>query len=221
MVLSITVTIIIITVLVSLFAFSSRKAVDDLIFYPVEIANRRQFYRFITYGFIHADLMHLIFNMYAFYLFGSFIEQAFIQLFTPVQGKVFYLLLYFAALIVSVIPDYLKYQNNSSYRSLGASGAVSAVIFAYIMIRPMDGIGIIFIPFGIPGFIFGILFIWVSYYLGKKGNSLINHEAHLWGAVFGIIFMIVFSSFFSDYPLLDNFILQVKNFKLDQLFQRF
>lgn len=194
---------------------------DDLIFYPIEITERRQFYRFVTYGFIHADLMHLIFNMYAFYLFGSFIESAFIQLFTPLQGKIFYLVLYFAALIVSVIPDYMKHKNNPQYRSLGASGAVSAVIFAYIMIRPMNGIGIIFIPIGIPGFIFGILFIWVSYYLARKGGTNINHDAHMWGAVFGIIFMIVFSKFFSDYPLLESFIDQVKGFRLNQLFQKF
>lgn len=221
MTLSITVTIIIITVLVSLFAFSSRKIVDDLIFSPAVITEQRQFYRFVTYGFIHADLMHLIFNMYAFYLFGEFTEKAFTQLFQPLQGKIFYILMYLLALIICVIPDFIKYKSNYQYRSLGASGAVSAVVFAYIMMNPLGGIGLIFIPIFIPGFLFGILFIVISYFLGKNGRSNVNHNAHLWGAVFGIIFLIVFSNFFSDYSILDNFILQVKSFRLNQLFQTY
>lgn len=219
MTLTITVTIIVITVLVSLFAFSNGKVLDDLIFYPVAISRERQFYRFLTYGFIHADLMHLVFNMYAFYLFGQFTEMAFAQLFAPVEGKIFYILMYVLALIVCVIPDYLKYQNNPRYRSLGASGAVSAVVFAYIMLNPMGGIGLIFIPIFVPGFLFGLLYLVASYFLGRKGTSAINHNAHLWGAVFGIVFMIVATSFFSDYPIMQHFMEQVRNFKFEQMFQ--
>lgn len=219
--LTITLTIIIITVLVSLFAFSSRKVLDDLIFYPAVISEQRKFYRFFTYGFIHADLMHLAFNMYAFYLFGDFTERAFGQLFNPLQGKIFFILMYVAALIVCVIPDYIKYKNNYQYRSLGASGAVSAVVFAYIMMNPIGGIGLIFIPVFIPGFLFGLLYLVASYFLGRKGNSSINHNAHLWGAIFGIIFLIVFSKVFSSYSILEQFILQVKNMRPDQLFQTY
>ncbi len=219
--LSLTIIIIIITCLVSLSAFGSRKILNDLIFYPAWVHDKNQFYRFFTYGFIHADLMHLIFNMYAFYLFGGFIEDAFISLLGTVQGKLFYILLYVLALIFSVIPDYKKYKGNYQYSSLGASGAVSAVVFAFILLNPLQGIGLIFIPIFIPGFIFGILFLVISYYLGKRGGSRINHNAHIWGAVFGIIFLIIVCNLFSNFPVLQNFIYQVKNMKMDQLFQTY
>ncbi|MCO6498050.1 MAG: rhomboid family intramembrane serine protease [Chitinophagaceae bacterium] len=218
---SITVLIIIITVLVSVSAFGSRKIMDDLIFYPAHINRTQQYYRFLTYGFIHADLMHLLFNMYAFYLFGEFTEKAFLMIFGDPSGKVMYVLMYFLALIVCVIPDFKKHKNNDYYRSLGASGAVSAIVFAYILLNPLQGIGLIFIPFFIPGFLFGILYVVVSYYLGKKGGTNINHNAHLWGALFGVVFLLVASELFSDFPVLDNFISQVKNMKWDQLFQTY
>ena len=214
---SITLIIIIITVIVSIFAFRSQKVMDDLIFYPATITERGQLYRFITYGFIHADVWHLIFNMYAFYLFGGACESFFVEIFKKYK-KIFYLLMYLLALIVCVIPDFNKHKANDGYRSLGASGAVSAVVFAYIMFQPLQGIGLLFIPIFIPGFLFGILFLVISYFLGKKEGSRINHSAHMWGAIFGIIFLIIFSHFFSSYPLLDNFITAVKGLDLRHIF---
>ena len=214
---SITIIIIIITVIVSLFAFNSHKVREDLIFYPSAITTQNQYYRFITYGFIHADLSHLFFNMYAFYLFGGVCENSFINIFGN-YGKLFYILMYFLSLIVCVIPDFLKYHGNPNYRSLGASGAVSAVVFAYILFRPLQGIGLLFIPVYIPGFLFGILFIIVSYFLGKKGGTSVNHSAHIWGAIFGVVFLIIFSQLFSTYPLLDNFIDAIKNLDLHHIF---
>lgn len=218
---SITILLIIITVAVSLIAFGSRKLMDDLIYYPAVINSKKQYYRFITYGFIHADLMHLIFNMYAFYLFGQYMEKAFMELFGETQGLIFYVLMYVLALIACVIPDYAKYRNNYQYRSLGASGAVSAVVFAFIILNPMQGIGLIFLPFLIPGFLFGFLYLVISYFLSKKGGSVINHNAHIWGAVFGMLFLVVFSKIFSGYPVLQNFLGEVKNFRMDQLFQHY
>lgn len=212
-----TLLLIIITVIISVIAFYSPKVMNDLIFYPPAIAQHNQYYRFISYGFLHADLSHLFFNMYAFYLFGGILEKVFILLF-PGQGKLFFVLLYFLSLIASVIPDYFKHKNNQYYRSLGASGAVSAVVFAYIMVDPMQGIGLLFIPIYIPGFLFGILFLIISYFLGKKGGSSINHGAHIWGALFGVVFMIVAVKMFSSYPLLDQFIEKVKGLNLKNLF---
>jgi len=214
---SITLIIIIITVIISIFAFSSHKVMDDLIFYPSAITQKNQYYRFITYGFIHADISHLFFNMYAFYLFGGVCETSFINIFGN-SGKTFYVLMYFLSLIACVIPDFFKYNRNPDYRSLGASGAVSAVVFAYILFNPMQGIGLLFIPVFIPGFLFGILFLIVSYFLGKKGGSRVNHSAHIWGAIFGIVFLIVFSQLFSTYPLLDNFMKSVKGLDLRHIF---
>lgn len=214
---SATLIIVIITVIVSLFALNSPKLREDLIFYPVAITQEKQYYRFLTYGFIHADLMHLIFNMYAFYLFGGACENSFVAIF-GIYGKTYYVLMYLLALIACVIPDFLKYHSNPNYRSLGASGAVSAVVFAYILFRPLQGIGLLFIPVFIPGFLFGILFLVISYFLGKKGGTSINHAAHIWGALFGIIFLIVFSQLFSSYPLLNNFIDSIKNLDIRHIF---
>lgn len=217
---SLTIILIIATVILSLVAFGSPKVNNELIFYPAVIHQNNQLYRFITYGFIHGDLMHLIFNMYAFYLFGQSTEGGFRQLFGDL-GPTFYLLLYFLSLIVCVIPDYVKYKEAPHYRSLGASGAVSAVVFAYILMNPLQGIGLLFIPVFIPGFLFGILFIVVSYFLGKKGQSVVNHSAHIWGAIFGLIFLAVVSQLFSNYPLFENFLHQIKNMKAGDFFSTY
>ena len=214
---SITLIIIIVTVIVSIFAFRSQKVMDDLIFYPTAITEKNQYYRFISYGLIHADISHLFFNMYAFYLFGGACENSFVNIFGN-YGKTFYLLMYFLALIACVIPDFNKYKTNPGYRSLGASGAVSAVVFAYILFNPLQGIGLLFIPIFIPGFLFGILFIVISYFLGKKGGTSVNHSAHIWGALFGVTFIIVFSEIFSTYPLLNNFIKSVKGLDPHKIF---
>lgn len=217
---SITVILIIITVIISLIAFQNDSLRDRLIFYPVDIAQKNQYYRFITYGFLHADLMHLIFNMYAFYLFGEYTEKKFDEMFGS-NGPVFFILMYFLSLIACTIPDYVNHRHNHQYRSLGASGAVSAVVFAYILLNPIQGIGLLFIPIFIPGFIFGIIFIAVSYYLGRKGGSSVNHGAHIWGAIFGVVFLIVCSNLFSTYHLLESFIYSVKHMRMEDLFQTY
>ncbi|MEO6289338.1 MAG: rhomboid family intramembrane serine protease [Ginsengibacter sp.] len=213
---SITVIIIIITVIISIAGFRSQKVIDDLIFYPPAVIEQRQYYRFITCGFIHADIAHLFFNMYAFYLFGSIAEGIFLAIF-GVNGKILYIVMYVAALVVCLIPSFQKNRTNPNYRSLGASGAVSAVVFAYILFDPLQGIGLIFIPIFIPGFLFGIIYLIVSYFLDKKGNSSINHSAHIWGALFGVIFLIVASKLFSTYPVLDHFIDSIKNLDLRKI----
>ena len=146
---SITLIIIIVTSLVSISAFSNQKIVNDLIFYPPAV-NRGQWYRFFTCGFIHADVGHLIFNMFALYIFGagqfnSGVEYEFVAIFGE-KGKWFYLLMYLLALVASLLPTYSKNKDNYHYRSLGASGAVSAVVFAKILFEPIRGIGLFFIP---------------------------------------------------------------------------
>lgn len=221
---SITVIIIILTALVSIAGFLNPKVIDDLIFYPPAITRNKQYYRFITCGFIHADPFHLIFNMYALYLFGdgqfkTGTENIFLSVFGD-YGRLLYILMYLLALIVCLIPSFQKHRNNTDYRSLGASGAVSAVIFAYILFNPMQGVGIIFIPnIFIPGFLFGIIYIVISYFLDKKGGGRVNHSAHIWGALFGIGFFIAASKLFSNYPVLDHFVESVKNFDPHEIFR--
>ncbi len=207
---SFTVIIIIITVIASLTAFSNNKVMNDLIFYPPAIHQRRQWYRFFTSGLLHADYIHLAFNMLALYSFGSALESYFVDLFNQ-YGVWVYLLLYILALMVSSLPDYFKYKEDYHYRSLGASGAVSAVVFACILFNPLAKISLIIIPFfGIPGFVFAILFLVISSYLNKRGGGVINHSAHIFGALFGIAFSIFVVYTFSSYPLLESFYYQIK-----------
>jgi membrane associated rhomboid family serine protease len=203
--LSMTVIIIIITALVSFSAFRSEKIMNELIFYPPAISTDRQYYRFISCGFIHADLPHLLFNMISLFLFGKFVEEQFADIFGQ-GGKLLYLLMYLLALIVSILPSYLRNKDNYSYRSLGASGAVSAVVFAGLMIAPYIKVGLFIIPPIIPGFVFGPLYLIVSAYLDRKGGDNINHSAHIWGALFGVVFLIIVGYMSEDYDAIDQFI---------------
>lgn len=208
--LNVTLIIIILTVVLSIGGFTNQKVMDDLIFYPPAISRRKQWYRFITCGFIHADAIHLAFNMYAFYMFGGAVEKAFEVLFAG-NGKLLYIVLYLSALVVALLPTYLKNTDNYYYKSLGASGAVAAVVFTYIMLDPMQGIGLIFIPgIYIPAFLFAIIYLAVSAYLDRRGGGSINHSAHFWGSVYGVIFIIVACYLMSDYPLIDRFISQIQ-----------
>ncbi|MBP7345695.1 MAG: rhomboid family intramembrane serine protease [Sediminibacterium sp.] len=208
---TLTISIILLTSLISFTAFSNQKVLDDLIFYPPAITNRNQWYRFITSGLIHADIMHLVFNMYSFYLFGDLVEKTFVQIFGE-SGKVIYIVLYVVSLVVCLLPTYFNNQNNYHYRSLGASGAVSAVIFAGIFLYPTMGMGIFPIPFHIPGFVFGPLYLILSAYLAKKGHGNINHSAHIWGALFGIVFVIITTSFMTKFNALENFLNAIQSY---------
>ena len=123
------------------------------------------------------------------------------------------MLMYISALGISLLPTYAKHRDDSSYRGLGASGAVSAVIFAFILVNPMANLGLIFIPgIRIPGFIFGFIYLGISSYLDKRGGGNINHSAHIWGALYGMAFIIIMAGIFSDYPVLRMFVEQVKSY---------
>lgn len=206
---SITLVIIIGTTLVSIGGFSNHKIIDDLIFYPPAVSQKKQWWRFITCGLIHADFGHLFLNMYALYIFGVTVEKAFQGIFGH-DGSLIYLVMYVSALIVCLLPTYRKHKNDYHYRSLGASGAVSAVVFCFILLDPLQKLGLIFIPIFIPGFIFGALYIIASSVLERKSSDHINHSAHIWGALYGVVFLIVAANFLSTYPVLQNFIQDVR-----------
>lgn len=181
---SFTVSIIILTSIISVLAFNSHKLMDDLIFWPPAVHMRHQYYRFITCGLIHADFMHLAFNMFTLYFFGKALENYY-------MGELglqhyYFLILYISALVSANIPTYLKRRDDYNYRSLGASGAVCAVLFAFILIRPWDTIYLYFIK--MPAILYAVLFLAYSIYMSKRGGDNVNHDAHLWGALFGILF---------------------------------
>ncbi len=175
-----TLIIIIITSLLSFMAFSNRSLMNRLIMWPPAM-QRGQYDRFITYGFVHADGTHLLFNMFTLYFFGRAIEN----FYRPYLGGLGFVLFYLAALVASMLPSYLKHKDDPNYLSLGASGAVSAVLFAYILFAPWNLIFVFFIP--VPAIIYAVLYTAYSVYSAKRGQDNINHSAHLWGAAFGVL----------------------------------
>jgi membrane associated rhomboid family serine protease len=209
---SITIILIIITCIISFTAFNNDKVFEDLIFYPPAITHNKQYYRFFTCGFIHANISHLLFNMYSLYIFGEYVEAQFKDVFGE-YGKLLFLLMYLSSLFFCLIPTYSKNKDNANYQSLGASGAVSAVVFAFIFLEPMRRLGLIFLPGSmmIPGFVFGFLYLVISAYMDKRGGGNINHSAHIWGALYGISFLIITGSFLARYNLLHAFIRQVQS----------
>ncbi|HOI79140.1 MAG TPA: rhomboid family intramembrane serine protease [Petrimonas sp.] len=198
-----------ITSVISIAAFGNYTMMDKFIFRPTE-AGRGQWYRFFTYGVLHADYTHLIFNMFTLYFFGGDIERAFKATFGGQTGVFYYLLLYVTALPVSILPTYLKQKNNNSYRGVGASGAVSAIIFAYILINPMNFMGVLFIPVWLPAFLFGTIFLLISVSLDKKQSKGINHSAHITGGLYGIAFMVTVFIAFANINLVSEFADKVK-----------
>ncbi|HEX3164714.1 MAG TPA: rhomboid family intramembrane serine protease [Chitinophagaceae bacterium] len=214
---SITIIIIIATSIISFIAFSNRNLMEQFIFYPPAV-RRGQIYRFFSCGLIHADWGHLIFNMISLYLFGEAVESKFMEAFGPI-GKLVYLGMYVLALAASVIPTYINNKDNYHYRSLGASGAVSAVVFAGILFFPLAKLGLFFIPIYVAGFIFGLIYLLVSGWLDRRGGGNINHSAHIFGALFGVGFTIIACQGFSDYPVLTSFVDAIKNVELSQLIQ--
>ena len=176
--------IIIITVVVSLLAWQSPQLMQRLIFYPPAV-KRGQVDRFVTHGFIHADGAHLLFNMITLFFFGNIIESFYRQFFYDMGFVLFYL----GGLVFAILPSYLKHRHDVHWASLGASGAVSAVLFAYILFQPWNLIFVFFIP--VPAIIFAVLYVAYSIWSGKRGNSNINHSAHLWGAAYGVVVTIL------------------------------
>lgn len=203
--------IIFITAIVSIVAFSSTTIKEQLLFKPVLIQKRNEWYRFFTSGLIHADWEHLLFNMLTLYLFGEGLETQFNRdnLFGE-NGAILYSTLYISAFPFSMITSYWKHKQNTRYASLGASGAVSAILFASILLNPTIKIGFFILPPVIPGFVFGPAYLLLSSYLNKKGKDNINHAAHIAGAIYGVIFTLAAAYYFkSQTAVLDNFILQV------------
>lgn len=176
-----------ITSIISFIAFNNASLLDRLLLWPAKMRNHPlQFYRLLTAGFVHADTIHLLFNMITLYYFGTLLEKE-----NPNGiGTLNFSVLYITGIVISCIPSFLKHRYNPSYRSLGASGGVAAIVFAMIYIYPWEGIYIFFIPIPIPSILYAVIYLVYTYYMARNNRGYINHDAHLWGSIYGIVFMI-------------------------------
>jgi membrane associated rhomboid family serine protease len=174
--------IFIFTIITSIYAFNDQQLYGKFMLHPYTVSKGKNLYTFITSGLIHADYMHLFFNLFTFFFFAFSLEK--------MIGHWQFGLLYFASLILSDIPSVIKHKNHFWYNSLGASGAISAVLFSYILFKPLTIIGVMFIP--MPAILFAVLYLAYSWYMAKNAKDNIGHDAHFFGAITGLIFTLIF-----------------------------
>lgn len=178
------------TVIISFLAFSNIELFNQLKFNAYLIKSRNEGWRFLSYALVHAGWAHLLVNMFVLYSFGRFVEDSFQMYFGP-RGLLYFGMLYAGGILFSTLWDFGKYKNDPYYSAVGASGAVSAVVFASILLNPGSSIFLFPIPFPLPSWVFGIFYLVYSAYMGKKGLDNIGHTAHFWGAIYGIVLTII------------------------------
>lgn len=181
------------TAIISIWAFNNQDVFTKLMLNPYQVYNHKEYYRVFSHGFIHSDWMHLIVNMFVLYSFGTALEQIFDSLASEGLMQfphLWYTGLYLIGIILSSSTTIYKHRNNSLYNCVGASGAVSAVLFCTIFFAPMQKLGIYFV-IPMPGIIFGILYLGYSQYMSRKNIDNINHDAHFLGALFGFLFPLI------------------------------
>lgn len=180
-----TLAIIVITCIVSFIAFKDGKLMQRLLLWPPAVEKKHEYWRLLSYGLVHADFQHLLFNMITLFFFGRALEDFFASYLGPLGLLWFYL----GGLLVSILPTYIKQRNNANYYSLGASGAVSAVLFSFILQSPWSLIIVFVIP--VPAIVYALAFLGYSIYAEHRGGGYVNHSAHSWGAAYGILFTVL------------------------------
>ncbi|MGL4630399.1 MAG: rhomboid family intramembrane serine protease [Leadbetterella sp.] len=182
--------ILIVAILItSLMAFNNSEFRSKLIHNPYRVHRNKEYFRLMGSGFIHADYMHLAFNMLALYSFGNYVESYFSSLF-PSMGKTMYLLLFLSGVLVANIPDFLKYKEKPHFNSLGASGGVASIVFASIILSPLSKLIFFPIPIPLPAYVFAIVYMAYSIFMERRQMDNVNHMAHLWGSLWGALFII-------------------------------
>ncbi len=185
--------ILIVTVLISWYAFDKSDIVDKYLYRPYDIKNNNEYWRFVTSAFLHSDWMHLIFNMISLFFFAPLVESSI--------GAFGLLTLYITGAVASLVPNYFKNKRYSGYQALGASGAVSAVVFAAIMLAPYNQLMFILLPVPMSAWVFGLLYLGVSWYMYKRDTDNVGHDVHIYGSLYGLLFIILY-----DFNYLTNFI---------------
>ena len=181
---SMTLLLIGVTVALSWYCFERPRLLDRMLLWPPAIERQHQYDRFVTHGFVHADWQHLLFNMITLYFFGRDVER----LFMPYIGSIGFVLFYVSAIVVAMLPTYLRHRHDPNYRSLGASGAVSAVLFVFILVAPWSLIFVFFLP--VPAILYAVMYVGYSIWADRNAHDNINHSAHLAGAAYGVLFTV-------------------------------
>jgi membrane associated rhomboid family serine protease len=187
---NITLIIIAITSIVSLLAIANRDLFNKLLLSPYMVYHHKQYYRALTHGLIHADFFHLFVNMYVLYSFGQVAEHLLFG-YLGGRGILNFIVLYLGGILFAFLPSFSKHKDNFNYNAVGASGAVSAVLFSCIALSPLSSIGIMFIPVKIPAIVFGVLYLIYEAYMDKRGQDYVAHDAHFWGALFGFVYTLL------------------------------
>ncbi|HWG66425.1 MAG TPA: rhomboid family intramembrane serine protease [Rhodanobacteraceae bacterium] len=180
-----TIAILAVTCLVSWMAFKDQKLMQRLLLWPPAVQKKHEYWRLLSYGLVHADFQHLLFNMITLFFFGRVLEGFFARY----LGSFGLLWFYLGGLLVSILPTYIKNRNNANYYGLGASGAVSAVLFSFILLSPWSMIIVFVIP--VPAILYAVAFLGYSIYMDHRGGGYVNHSAHSWGAAYGVLFTVI------------------------------
>ncbi len=188
----ITFVIILITSVCSAYCFQNKRLFNQLSFSGFLILHRKEYYRFFSHGFIHIGWDHLIFNMLTLFYFGENVELYYRKVW-GFKGLIYFVFLYLSSLVISTTYSFFKQIKTPNISSVGASGAVSAVLFSFILFQPTQSIYLFLFPIGIPAYIFGLIYISISLYLAKRNKDTIGHDVHIIGAIYGFIFPIIIS----------------------------
>ncbi len=172
--------------IISFLGLQDYRIIETFRHYPYEEVRNKSFYRWLTCGFVHGGVMHLLLNLFVLWQFGFVVENLYISKFGLVQGRMTYLTAYLLILILSCIPSYIKQRNNSRYASIGASGAISGILFIYIRYFPWNTL-LIYGIVPMPALLMGVLYVIYSWWAAKNSNDGIDHDAHYYGALIGIL----------------------------------
>ncbi len=206
---SITIIIVAITCLISYYAFNHSNVFYALAHWPMKEYSSKEYYRLLTSGFVHGGWVHLLINMFVLYSFGEYIELHFVQFFGPTLGLTLYVTVYLLTIVCASLPSYFKKHNQESYMAVGASGGVAGIVFIFILLYPWQYL-YLYAVLPIPAIVGGILYLWYSSYASKNVQDRIDHEAHFYGSLFGVLFMLLLKpslaisfvkSLVNDFPL--------------------
>jgi len=195
---SVTLAIIVLTCVISFQAFSKLGLLERLKHHPYSEVHNGEWHRLLTSGFVHSGWIHLLINMFVLYMFGEHIEAFFVSIWGGMMGRILYLLMYLLSIVAGDLPTLIKHKDNPAYASIGASGAVSAVVFIFILLNPWEYL-YLYAILPIPAIVGGVLYLIYSSWASRHRQDRIDHMAHFYGALFGVLFVIILKPYLLMY----------------------